>query len=139
MSEDRSVSRDGAECYDRAVSRDLLQLTGVRATGHHGVFDHERKDGQEFVVDLVVATDFAAAARSDDLANTIHYGVLAEQVVAAIQRDPVDLIETLAERIAGIVLEYPAAASVTVTVHKPHAPISVPFDDVAVTITRSRQ
>ena len=121
------------------MSGDLLTLTGLRATGHHGVFGHERRDGQEFVVDLAITTDFAAAAASDDIANTIHYGVLAEQVVAAIERDPVDLIETLAECIAGLVLEYPAAASATVTVHKPHAPITVPFGDVAVTITRSRR
>lgn len=118
---------------------DRLTLTGLRATGHHGVFEHERRDGQEFVVDLDIATDFAAAAGSDDLEDTLHYGVLAERVTAAIERDPVDLIETLAERIAGIVLEFPAAASVTVTVHKPHAPITVPFDDVAVIITRSRR
>ncbi|MCC6270063.1 MAG: dihydroneopterin aldolase [Microbacteriaceae bacterium] len=118
---------------------DILTLTGLRATGHHGVFDHEKRDGQEFVVDIAVVTDFAAAATTDDLGDTIHYGVLAEQVVAAIERDPVDLIETLAERIAALVLEYPAAATVTVTVHKPHAPITVPFDDVAVTITRSRR
>lgn len=121
-----------------SAAHDILTLTGVRATGHHGVFEHERVDGQEFIVDLAVSTDFAAAAASDDLDNTIHYGVLAEQVVAAIERDPVDLIETLAERLAALVLEYPAAASVTVTVHKPHAPITVPFDDVSVTITRSR-
>lgn len=121
------------------VSPDFLTLTGLRATGYHGVFDHERQDGQEFIVDLVVATDFAAAAASDDLADTIHYGILAEDVTAAIERDPVDLIETLAERIATIVLEHPAAASVTVTVHKPHAPITVPFDDVTITITRSRR
>lgn len=118
---------------------DILTLTGLRATGHHGVFEHERQDGQEFIVDLAVTTDFAAAAATDDLDNTIHYGILAEQVVAAVERDPVDLIETLVERIADIVLEYPAAASVTVTVHKPHAPITVPFADVAVTITRSRR
>ncbi len=121
------------------MSSDLLTITGLRATGHHGVFEHERRDGQEFVVDLAISLDFAAAAASDDLANTIHYGVLAEQVVAAVERDPVDLIETLAERLAGLVLEHPAAASVTVTVHKPHAPIAVPFEDVAVTITRSRR
>ncbi|HET8896033.1 MAG TPA: dihydroneopterin aldolase [Protaetiibacter sp.] len=118
---------------------DLLILTGLRATGHHGVFDHERRDGQEFVVDLEISTDFSAASATDELGDTIHYGVLAEQVTAAIERDPVDLIETLAERIATLVLEYPAAASVTVTVHKPHAPITVPFDDVAVTITRGRR
>lgn len=121
------------------MNADLLTLTGLRATGHHGVFDHERRDGQEFIVDLVVTTDFAAAAASDDLTKTIHYGELAEQVVAAIERDPVDLIETLAERIVEIALAYPAAASVTVVVHKPDAPITVPFDDVSVTITRSRR
>lgn len=120
------------------MSADRLTLTGLRGTGHHGVFDHERRDGQEFIVDLDIATDFAAAARTDDLEHTLHYGILAERVVAAIERDPVDLIETLAERIADVALAFPSAASVTVTVHKPHAPITVPFDDVAVTITRSR-
>lgn len=120
------------------MSHDLLTLTGLRATGHHGVFDHERRDGQEFVVDVVVAADLSAAGQSDNLEDTLHYGVLAEQVVAAIEGAPVDLIEKLAERIAKLVLEHPAAETVTVTVHKPGAPITVPFDDVSVTITRSR-
>ena len=123
----------------QAMSGDQLTLTGLRATGHHGVFEHERRDGQEFVVDLTVSADLSAAADSDELDKTLHYGILAEQVVAAIERDPVDLIETLAERIATLVLDFPAADSVTVTVHKPHAPITVPFDDVSVTITRSRR
>uniref|UniRef100_UPI002F94CB13 dihydroneopterin aldolase n=1 Tax=Terrimesophilobacter sp. TaxID=2906435 RepID=UPI002F94CB13 len=121
------------------MSGDQLTLTGLRATGHHGVFEHERRDGQEFVVDLTVVADLSAAADTDELDKTLHYGILAEQVVAAIERDPVDLIETLAERIATLVLDFPAADSVTVTVHKPHAPITVPFDDVSVTITRSRR
>lgn len=121
------------------MSGDHLTLTGLRATGHHGVFDHERRDGQEFVIDVTVFADLSAAGRSDDLGKTLHYGILAEQITAAIERDPVDLIETLAERLAALVLEYPTATSVTVTVHKPHAPITVPFDDVSVTITRSRQ
>lgn len=121
------------------MTEDRLTLTGLRATGHHGVFSHERANGQEFVVDLEIATDLAAAAASDDLTKTIHYGILSEQVTAAIESDPVDLIETLAERIAEIVLAYPSAESVTVTVHKPNAPITVPFDDVAVSITRNRQ
>ncbi|WP_423921267.1 dihydroneopterin aldolase [Frigoribacterium sp. 2-23] len=117
---------------------DVLRLTGVRATGHHGVFDHERRDGQEFVVDVVVRLDASAAAAGDDLGATVHYGVLAEQIVAAVENDPVDLIETLAERLAAVVLAHPAAASTDVTVHKPSAPITVPFDDVSITITRSR-
>lgn len=117
---------------------DEIRLTGLRATGHHGVFDHERRDGQPFVVDLTVRLPLAPAAEGDDLARTVHYGELAEAVVAAIERDPVDLIETLAERIADVALSFPAAREVIVTVHKPSAPITVPFDDVSVTIHRAR-
>lgn len=119
-------------------ARDTIRLTGVRARGHHGVFDHERADGQDFVVDVAVEVDARAASGSDDLGETVHYGVLAEQVVAEIERDPVDLIETLAERIAAAVLTHRAAIATEVTVHKPQAPITVPFTDVSITIRRSR-
>jgi 7,8-dihydroneopterin aldolase/epimerase/oxygenase len=118
------------------VADDYLTLTGLRAVAHHGVFEHEKADGQEFVVDLVVWFDARAAAASDDLTKTIHYGELAEKVVAALTSDPVDLIETVAERIAGVALAYPAAERVRVTLHKPSAPITVPFDDVSITIER---
>ena len=117
---------------------DQIVLTGLRATAFHGVFENERRDGQVFVIDVTVHLDFAAAAAGDDLGQTIHYGELAEEVVSAVERDPVDLIETVAERIAAVVLAHPAAHLVTVTVHKPSAPIAVPFADVAVVITRSR-
>ena len=117
---------------------DQITLTGLRASAFHGVFENERRDGQVFVLDVTVSLDFAAAAASDDLELTIHYGELAEEIVGAVERDPVDLIETVAERIAQVVLSHKAAQLVTVTVHKPSAPITVPFDDVAVTITRSR-
>ena len=117
---------------------DQIVLTGLRASAFHGVFENERRDGQVFVLDVTVHLDFAAAAAADDLESTIHYGVLAEEIVTAVERDPVDLIETVAERIAQVVLAHRAAQLVTVTVHKPSAPITVPFDDVAVTITRSR-
>ncbi|MBR20991.1 MAG: dihydroneopterin aldolase [Leifsonia sp.] len=120
------------------TARDTITLSGVRARGHHGVLADERRDGQEFVVDVALTLDLARAAASDDVADTVHYGELAEAIVAAIERDPVDLIETLAERIAALVLEHAAVHEVVVTVHKPHAPIRVSFDDVAVTITRSR-
>lgn len=121
--------------------RDHITLTGVRAFGHHGVFDHEKRDGQEFVVDVTAWVDFAAAAASDDVADTLHYGELAEYVAAEVEGAPTDLIETLAERIAAGVLGRwsTAVSTVRVTVHKPSAPITVPFDDVAVTITRSRR
>ncbi|WP_411721745.1 dihydroneopterin aldolase [Mycetocola sp.] len=115
---------------------DSISLTGLRVRAHHGVYDFERNNGQDFVVDLTIGIDLQAAAASDDVAQTIHYGELAERVAAAVAADPVDLIETVAERVADLVLSYPAASSVRVTVHKPDAPISVPFDDVAVSILR---
>ena len=117
---------------------DRITLTGLRVRANHGVFDFERADGQEFVIDVSVAVDLAAAASGDDLARTVHYGELAEAVVAAVERDPVDLIETLAERVAGVALGWAAVDEVEVTVHKPQAPISVPFADVSVTIVRGR-
>lgn len=115
---------------------DTITLRGLRVRAHHGVYDFERENGQDFVVDLVVGIDLQPASTSDDVAATIHYGELAEKVAAAVASDPVDLIETVAERVADVVLGYPAAISVRVTVHKPDAPISVPFDDVAVSILR---
>ena len=115
---------------------DTITLTGLRVRAHHGVYDFERENGQDFVVDLVVGIDLQPASTSDDVAATIHYGELAEKVAAAVASDPVDLIETVAERIADLVLAYPAALNVRVTVHKPDAPISVPFEDVAVSIFR---
>jgi dihydroneopterin aldolase len=117
---------------------DRITLTGLRASAHHGVFEHERRDGQEFVIDLTVHLDFARAAAGDDLAQTVHYGILAEEVVSAVERDPVDLIETVAERIAAVALAHEAVQLVEVTLHKPSAPIVVPFTDVAVSITRGR-
>jgi dihydroneopterin aldolase len=121
------------------VILDEIKLTGLRANAHHGVFEHERRDGQLFIVDVTVRLPLAPAAAGDDLAATVHYGELAEQVVAAVESDPVDLIETVAERIAAVALSFPAAHEVVVTVHKPGAPITVPFDDVSVTITRRRE
>ena len=121
-----------------ARTPDRITLTGVRVRAHHGVFDFERQQGQEFVIDVAVAVDVSAAASGDDLGRTVHYGELAEAVADAVRRDPVDLIETVAERVAAVALAYPAVEEVEVTVHKPEAPISVPFDDVAVTIVRSR-
>ncbi|MFS0734205.1 dihydroneopterin aldolase [Microbacterium sp. 1P10UB] len=115
---------------------DQIILTGVRAFGYHGVYAEERREGQEFVVDLVLDVDTRAAAASDDVADTVHYGELAEQVAGLVAGEPVDLLETLAARIAGAVLARPSVAGVQVTVHKPAAPIPVPFGDVAVRIHR---
>jgi dihydroneopterin aldolase len=120
------------------MGTDQITLTGLTVVGHHGVYDHERRDGQEFVVDLVLDLDTTPAAASDDVADTVHYGELAEQVAAVVAGEPVNLLETLAARIAGVVLEHPLVDAVQVGVHKPHAPIPVAFGDVAVTIRRER-
>ncbi|EGX56931.1 dihydroneopterin aldolase [Streptomyces zinciresistens K42] len=117
---------------------DRVALRGLKARGYHGVFPEERREGQTFVVDLVLGLDTRPAAADDDLAKTVHYGVVAEEVVAAVQGEPVDLVETLAERVAQVCLKHERVHEVEVTVHKPDAPITVPFDDVTVTITRSR-
>jgi dihydropteroate synthase len=140
---------DVARAVERAATRvprivpvegaaDRIALRGLEAFAHHGVFDHERRDGQRFVVDLDVDVDLRAAAHADALARTVHYGELADAVVAAVERDPVDLIETVAERVAGVALGFAGVERVRVTVHKPQAPIAVPFDDVAVVIERRR-
>lgn len=117
---------------------DEIAVTGIRAFGRHGVYPEERRDGQEFVADVVLFLSLAAAARSDDVADTVHYGELAEEIAAILAGDPVDLLETLASRIAETVLARDLVQRVRVTVHKPAAPIPVPFGDVSVTVTRGR-
>jgi dihydroneopterin aldolase/dihydroneopterin aldolase/2-amino-4-hydroxy-6-hydroxymethyldihydropteridine diphosphokinase len=118
---------------------DRITLTGLRIQAHHGVFDFERENGQEFVVDVTAWLDLAAASRADDLARTVNYGELAEEVTDAVATSPVDLIETVAERVANVVLSHEAVTVTEVTIHKPQAPISVLFGDVAVTIVRRRR
>ena len=120
------------------MAADLIRLTGLRVHGRHGVFDFERQAGQDFVVDVALELDTAAAARSDDLADTVHYGELAEALAAVIAGEPVNLLETLADRLAEVCLADGRVAAATVTVHKPQAPIPLSFTDVAVTIRRER-
>lgn len=117
---------------------DRITLTGLEVFAHHGVFDFEREHGQRFMIDVEVAVDLRKAAAGDELAATVHYGELAEAIAQAVERDPVDLIETVAERIAQVALGFPAVVQVEVTVHKPDAPIERAFGDVSVSITRER-
>jgi dihydroneopterin aldolase len=117
---------------------DRLAVMGIEAVGHHGVFDFERREGQVFVVDLVLGLDTRAAADTDDLRDTVDYGSLVTKVRRAVETDPVDLIETLAQRIATVCLDDERVNWTEVTVHKPHAPIEATFTDVALTISRSR-
>lgn len=118
---------------------DALSVTGIECWAHHGVFDRERRDGQRFVVDLTVGLDSRAAATSDDLRDTVDYGSLVSEVKAAVEADPADLVETVAERIATVCLTDHRVDWVTVTLHKPDAPIEATFADVTLTITRRRE
>ncbi|HEY6740638.1 MAG TPA: dihydroneopterin aldolase [Actinopolymorphaceae bacterium] len=117
---------------------DRITLRGIRIRAHHGVFPEERTDGQLFVVDVTLGFDARPAASADDLTATVDYGVLAGRIVEAVRRDPVDLIETVADRVAALCLDEPLVQEVEVTVHKPEAPVGVDLDDIAVTIHRSR-
>jgi dihydroneopterin aldolase len=117
---------------------DRILLTGLRARGRHGVYDFERAQGQDFVLDVELSLDLGPAARSDDVTDTVHYGELAERLVALVAGEPVNLIETLAERLAAACLADRRVDIATVTVHKPQAPIPHAFTDVAVTVTRGR-
>lgn len=123
---------------DPARAVDRLTVHGIEAFGHHGVLDFERREGQLFRVDLVLGMDTRPAARSDDLQDTVDYGTLVTAVKEAVETDPVDLIETLAQRIADVCLTDNRVQWTEVTVHKPDAPIEATFTDVALTILRSR-
>lgn len=124
---------------DPQTDLDELTVRGIEVFAHHGVLDHERRDGQTFRVDLTLSLDTREAARTDDLAQTVDYGALVAEVVAAVERDPVDLVETLAQRVAEVCLTDLRVARAVVSIHKPHAPIDATFDDVVLTITRSRR
>ncbi len=112
---------------------DRITLTGLRVRGHHGVFDFERRDGQDFVIDVELGLTFPT---SDDVADTVHYGELASQLAAVVSGEPVNLVETLASRLLDVCLSFEHVIEATVTVHKPQAPIPHAFNDVSVTMHR---
>ena len=118
---------------------DELSVIGIECFGHHGVFEFERREGQTFVIDLTLGLDTKPAAASDNLRDTVDYGSLVAAVHAAVANDPVDLIETLAQRISDVCLADDRVHWARVTVHKPDAPIEATFADVALTITRKRE
>ncbi|WP_241490518.1 dihydropteroate synthase [Leucobacter chromiiresistens] len=120
----------------QATPPDRITLTGLEVFAHHGVFDFEREQGQRFIIDADVEVDLAGAAAEDALARTVHYGELADAIVDAVASDPVDLIETVAERVARVALGFVGVRSARITVHKPDAPIAQTFADVSVTVER---
>ena len=117
---------------------DEITLTGVRAFGRHGVYDDEKRDGQYFYVDATLYVNTRRAAETDDVEDTVHYGEVAEQIVAIVEGGSVNLLEALAARIADSLLTRDLVRMVSVTIHKPDAPITVPFADVSVTVRRAK-
>jgi 7,8-dihydroneopterin aldolase/epimerase/oxygenase len=138
-SSDDTGDQTGDQTGDRTGrASDRLAVRGIEVTGYHGVFDFERREGQRFVVDLVLGLDTRPAALSDDLQDTVDYGSLVTAVVHAVESDPVSLIESLVQRIADVCLADARVAWVEVTVHKPEAPVPATFADVTLTVRRTR-
>ena len=132
----RRQTADGEEGRSRLA--DSITITGIEVFAFHGVLAEEKKDGQLFLVDVEVRLDLSAAGETDDLSETVDYGLLAQQVHEVVASERWDLIERVAARVAGTVLEDARVREVLVTVHKPGAPLSVSFSDVSVTIRRGQ-
>lgn len=118
---------------------DRIELRGLTVRGRHGVFEHERANGQDFVIDITVWIDLADAAASDDLTDTYDYGALAQLAADVVAGPPRKLIEAVGGEIADRVMGDPRVHAVEVVVHKPQAPIAHQFADVAVVVRRSRR
>ncbi|MGH3668214.1 MAG: dihydroneopterin aldolase [Acidimicrobiia bacterium] len=117
---------------------DRIELKGIEVVARHGVLEQEKQEPQVFRIDLTLYLDLSAAGASDDLADTVDYGKLAQVAHDLVQSESHDLIESVAQQIAAAVLDEPRVDRVRVTVHKPEAPIPLTFSDVAVTVDRSR-
>ena len=117
---------------------DRITIAGLTGHGRHGVYAFERERGQTFRVDAVLELDTAPAAARDDLALTVNYAELSQRLHALLTGEPVDLIETLAQRLADVCLGYALVQAVEITVHKPDADLGVPAADVTVAIRRTR-
>ena len=117
---------------------DRIAVRGLSAHAYHGVYALERERGQTFRVDAVLELDTAPAAAGDDLARTVDYADLARRLHAVLAGEPVDLLETLAQRLADVCLADALIDAVEITVHKPEADLGVPVDDVTVAIRRTR-
>lgn len=116
---------------DRTTGR--ISLTGLRVRGNHGVFEFERREGQDFVIDVTLWLPFPD---TDEVADTVHYGELASRLAEVVAGEPVNLIETLASRLLDVCLADRRVVEATVTVHKPQAPLPVAFNDISVTLHR---
>ncbi len=118
---------------------DQIFLTGIAGFGYHGLFDHERQNGQNFFVDVALTVDLTAASKSDEISDTVNYAEITNLVVTHITTEPVNLIEKLAGRIADHILkDHAKVLEATVTVYKPQAPVDEVLKDIAVQVTRKR-
>ncbi len=134
-----SVGTTLADVNDQpAAPADRVVLRGLRGYGRHGVMESERRMGQTFLVDVTMELDTRPSAVSDDVHETVDYGDVAQSVLQIVEGEPVALLERLAQRICDAVLVHQRVGAVEVTVHKPSAPVPAPFDDIAVTIRRTR-
>jgi 7,8-dihydroneopterin aldolase/epimerase/oxygenase len=119
---------------------DRIFVRGLLIHAHHGVMPHEENVGQRFVIDLELSIDLAPAGRSDKLADTASYSAIVDTATRAFTRESFQLVEAAAGVVAEALLAgFPKVSSVRVTVHKPHAPIAAIFNDVGVSILRTRQ
>ena len=118
-----------------------IEIRGLRVYGYHGVMEHERQEGQYFVIDATIKVDAERASATDDIANTVSYAEIAHLISENVRNNPVNLLETLSQRLADEVLfaASPWAKKVKITVSKPDAPIDLYFDTVAVTAKAKRQ
>jgi dihydroneopterin aldolase len=127
-----------AESSPTPPTPDRITVRGLTGHGFHGVYPSEREHGQTFRVDALLELDTAPAAATDDLAKTVNYAELSQRLHALLVGEPVDLLETLAQRLVDLCLGYPIVDAVEITVHKPDADLGVPADDVTLTIRRER-
>jgi dihydroneopterin aldolase len=124
-----------------ASAMDEIFLEGLRFYAYHGVNPEERTQGQRFTVDVRLEADLRDAGRTDDLNHTISYSAVYKRVRAIVEGPPRDLIETVGDEIARMVLdEFPASQAVEVTVRKPEVAIKGSMLDAAgITIRRRRE
>ncbi|MFZ0013717.1 MAG: dihydroneopterin aldolase [Acidimicrobiia bacterium] len=117
---------------------DRIDLRGIEVYARHGVLTSEQEKAQVFRVDVTAYTDLSSAGTSDDLDDTLDYSTLALEVREVVGSESHKLIETVAAHVADTVMGHPRVTRSIVTIHKPDAPIDLVFEDVSVTIERSR-
>jgi dihydroneopterin aldolase len=118
---------------------DQVFVKGLALHAYHGVMQHEAKVGQTFKLDLVLDIDLTQASHTDKLAHTVGYDQVVDVASKTFCERRYRLVEAAAGAVAEAVLgRFPQVEAVRVTIHKPHAPIAATFEDVGVSISRSR-